>query len=245
MAAAGDILVRCMDLLASKIRPGVTTLELDAAAEKFIRSQGATPAFKGYRGFPGSICASPNDMVVHGIPGAYALADGDLLSIDVGVTLDGYVGDSAITVPIGNAPQVGLDLIDVGERSLEAAIEQCRPGNRLGDISHAVQEVVEAHGFGVVRALVGHGVGRSMHEYQQSPNYGPASRGTKLAPGMVFAIELMINAGSWGVVSGEDGWAVVTDDGGLAAHSEHTVAVTKAGQDVLVPRSTARQVATG
>ena len=177
----------------------MTLAALDEMAEQHIRGRGGVPTFKGYRGFPGSICASPNDMVVHGIPGPYALQDGDLLSIDVGVTLDGYVGDSAITVPIGDAHAGGRDLIDVGERSLEAAIEQCRPGNRLGDISHAVQEVVEAHGFGVVRALVGHGVGRTMHEEPQIPNYGPPGRGPSCAAGMVFAIEPMITAGTWEV----------------------------------------------
>ena len=161
------------------------------------------------------------------------------------MTLDGFVADSAITIPIGTVSEQAYELIDVCQKSLDAAIAQCRPGNRLGDISHAVQEVVEANGFGVVRALVGHGVGRSMHEDPQIPNYGPAGRGPKLAAGMVFAIEPMITAGSWGVVSGDDGWAVYTDDGSLAAHIEHTVAVTEAGPRVLTPRSTARQVATG
>jgi methionyl aminopeptidase len=245
MAAAGAVLVRTLRLLEGKVREGVTTADLDEAAEKFIRSQGGEPAFKGYRGFPGSICASPNEMIVHGIPGPYRLKDGDLLSVDVGVTLDGFVADSAITIPIGAVSEQAYALIDVCQKSLDAAIAQCRPGNRLGDISHAVQEVVEANGFGVVRALVGHGVGRSMHEDPQIPNYGAAGRGPKLAPGMVFAIEPMITAGSWGVVSGDDGWAVYTDDGSLAAHIEHTVAVTEAGPRVLTPRSTARQVATG
>ena len=236
MAAAGEILVRTMDLLAGKIRPGVTTLELDAAAEKFIRSQGATPAFKGYRGFPGSICASPNAMVVHGIPGDYTLAEGDLLSIDVGVTLDGYVADSAITVTIGEPTKEAADLIEACGLGLAAAIEQCREGNRLGDVSHAVQEVVEARGFGVVRSLVGHGVGRNMHEDPQIPNYGPPGRGPKLAAGMVFAIEPMITAGGYDVEGGADGWAVFTRDGSLAAHCEHTVAVTANGPRVLTSR---------
>jgi methionyl aminopeptidase len=245
MARAGTILAATLDLMQASIRPGVTTAELDKQAERFIRSHGAKPTFKGYRGFPGSICASPNQMIVHGIPGPYRLEQGDLLSVDVGVTLDGFVADSAITIPIGTVSEQAYALIDVCQKSLDAAIAQCRPGNRLGDISHAVQEVVEANGFGVVRALVGHGVGRSMHEDPQIPNYGPAGRGPKLAPGMVFAIEPMITAGSWGVVSGDDGWAVYTDDGSLAAHIEHTVAVTEAGPRVLTPRSTARQVATG
>jgi len=245
MARSGRVVASTLQLLAAEARPGVTLAALDEIAERHIRGAGGVPTFKGYRGFPGSICASPNDMVVHGIPGPYALQDGDLLSIDVGVTLDGYVGDSAITVPIGNAPQVGRDLIDVGERSLEAAIEQCRPGNRLGDISHAVQEVVEAHGFGVVRALVGHGVGRSMHEEPQIPNYGPAGRGPKLSPGMVFAIEPMITAGTWEVRSGDDGWAIYTADGTLASHCEHTVAITANGPRVLTRREPAAQAAAG
>jgi methionyl aminopeptidase len=184
----------------------VTTGDLDRIAEDHIRYFGGVPTFKGYRGFPGSICASPNEMIVHGIPGPYRLKDGDLLSVDVGVTLEGFVADSAITLPIGRVSDTALDLIETATHGLEAAIAQCRPGNRLGDVSHAVQEVVEAKGYGVVRALVGHGVGRSMHEDPQIPNYGPAGRGPKLAPGMVFAIEPMITTGSWGVLAGDDGW---------------------------------------
>jgi methionyl aminopeptidase len=245
MARAGRVVASTLELLESEAREGVTTADLDGIAERHIRSFGGVPTFKGYRGFPGSICASPNEMIVHGIPGPYTLKRGDLLSIDVGVTLDGFVADSAITVPIGPVSDQALDLIDAATRGLEAAIAQCRPGNRLGDVSHAVQEVVEARGFGVVRALVGHGVGRSMHEDPQIPNYGPAGRGPRLAPGMVFAIEPMITTGSWGVVSGDDGWAVYTDDGSLAAHVEHTVAVTEAGPRVLTPRGTAQKVATG
>ena len=236
MAAAGAIHARTMKLLAAKIREGVTTAELDSAAEKYIRSQGAEPSFKGYRGFPGSICASPNAMVVHGIPGPYTLAEGDLLSIDVGVTLDGYVADSAITVTIGEPTKEAADLIETCYLGLQAAIEECREGKRLGDVSHAVQEVVEARGFGVVRSLVGHGVGRSMHEDPQIPNYGPAGRGPKLAAGMVFAIEPMITAGGYDVEGGPDGWAVFTRDGSLAAHCEHTVAVTANGPRVLTFR---------
>jgi methionyl aminopeptidase len=245
MARSGRVVASTLSLLAAEAQPGVTLAELDAIAERHIRAAGGVPTFKGYRGFPGSICASPNDMVVHGIPGPYALTDGDLLSIDVGVTLDGFVGDSAITLAIGDAPEVGRELIEVGEQSLEAAIEQCRPGNRLGDISHAVQEVVEAAGFGVVRALVGHGVGRSMHEDPQIPNYGPAGRGPKLSPGMVFAIEPMITAGTWEVRSGDDGWAIFTGDGTLASHCEHTVAITANGPRVLTLREPAAQAAAG
>jgi methionyl aminopeptidase len=245
MARAGRVVASTLELLESEARDGVTTAELDRIAEEHIRSFGGVPTFKGYRGFPGSICASPNEMIVHGIPGPYRLKPGDLLSVDVGVTLDGFVADSAITVPIGEVSPQALDLIDAGLRGLEAAIAQCRPGNRLGDISHAVQEVVEARGFGVVRALVGHGVGRSMHEDPQIPNYGQAGRGPKLASGMVFAIEPMITLGTWDVTAGDDGWAVYTADGSLASHCEHTVAVTESGPRVLTLRSAARQVATG
>ena len=245
MARAGRVVASTLELLEAEAREGVTTGDLDRIAEEHIRSFGGVPTFKGYRGFPGSICASPNEMIVHGIPGAYRLKDGDLLSVDVGVTLDGFVADSAITLPIGRVSDTALDLIDTATRGLEAAIAQCRPGNRLGDVSHAVQEVVEAKGYGVVRALVGHGVGRSMHEDPQIPNYGPAGRGPKLAPGMVFAIEPMITTGSWGVLAGDDGGAGYTDDGSLAAHVEHTVAVTEAGPRVLTTRGAARQVATG
>ena len=245
MARAGHVVASTLDLMEAEARPGVTLAELDRIAERHIRDAGGVPSFKGYRGFPGSICASPNAMVVHGIPGPYRLADGDLLSVDVGVTLDGYVADSAITFVVGTPTPQELDLIDACSEGLEAAISECRAGRRLGDVSHAVQEVVEARGYGVVRSLVGHGVGRSMHEDPQIPNYGPPGRGPKLAPGMVLAIEPMITTGSWGVVAGEDGWAVYTDDGSLAAHVEHTVAVTEAGPRVLTPRGAARRVATG
>jgi methionyl aminopeptidase len=236
MAQAGAVVAETLDLLESSAAPGVTLIELDRMAERFITSRGGRPTFKGYRGFPGSICASPNAMVVHGIPGDYALADGDLLSVDVGVTLDGWVADSAITFTVGGGSEQAADLIDACYTGLEAAIGQCRAGNRLGDVSHAVQEAVEARGFGVVRSLVGHGVGRNMHEDPQIPNYGPAGRGPKLAPGMVFAIEPMITAGSYDVEGGSDGWAVYTRDGSLAAHCEHTVAVTANAPRVLTRR---------
>src|ERR687897_3409212 len=184
MAAAGAILVKTMDLLAGKIRPGVTTAELDAAAEKFIRSQGATPAFKGYRGFPGSICSSPNDMVVHGIPGKFKLTRGDILSIDIGVVYDGWVADAARTFPVGDVSPVASKLLEVTEESLFRAVEQCVAGNRLGDVGHAVQQHVEAAGFSIVRSLVGHGIGRSMHEEPQIANYGQPGKGTPLEEGM-------------------------------------------------------------
>jgi len=236
IAAAGRILADCLDMLAEAVKPGVTTLALDRLAEKFIRSRGGVPTFKGYRGFPGSICASPNDMVVHGIPGSYEVRDGDLLSLDVGVTLHGYVADSALTVPVGAVSDQALALLNVTRASLEAGIAECRPGHRLGDISHAVQEVVENAGFSVVRSLVGHGVGRVMHEEPQIPNYGEAGRGPRLEVGMVFAIEPMVNVGTWDVYVADDGWSIFSADHSLSAHFEHTVAITEQGPRVLTRR---------
>jgi len=240
MARAGRVVASTLDLMEREAKAGVTLADLDSLAEQHIRSHGGVPSFKGYRGFPGSICASPNAMIVHGIPGPYRLADGDVLSVDVGVTLDGYVADSAITFVVGTPTPDALDLIDACQQGLEAAIRQCHAGNRLGDVSHAVQEVVEARGYGVVRSLVGHGVGRAMHEDPQIPNYGPPGRGPKLAPGMVFAIEPMITAGSYDVQPGDDGWAVYTRDGSLAAHCEHTVAITGNGPRILTLRQPKR-----
>ena len=235
IAAAGDILVRTLRLLEGKVRPGVTTAELDAAAERFIRSQGAEPAFKGYRGFPGSICASPNSMVVHGIPGPYALDRGDLISIDVGVVLDGWVADAARTFPVGPVTPIARKLLDVTERSLFAGVEQARAGNRLGDISHAIQKVVEADDLAIVRSLVGHGIGRDMHEDPQIPNFGEPGRGPLLEEGMVLAIEPMTTAGRHAVRMGADGWAIFSQDGSLAAHFEFTVAITAEGPRILTP----------
>jgi methionyl aminopeptidase len=235
MAVAGDILVRALELVAGKIRPGITTKELDASAERFIRSQGATPAFKGYRGFTGSICASPNDMVVHGIPGPFKLKRGDILTVDVGVVHDGWVADAARTFPVGEVSPLAAGLLEVTEGSLLAAVEQCRPGNRLGDVSHAVQAHVEAGGFSVVRSLVGHGIGRDMHEEPQIPNYGPAGKGPLLEEGMVLAVEPMTTAGRPGVRMADDGWSIYSSDGSLAAHFEFTVAVTAEGPRVLTP----------
>ena len=235
MARAGDIHVRCMDLVASKIRPGVTTAELDEAAEKFIRSQGATPAFKGYKGFPGSICASPNHMVVHGIPGPFELRRGDIISIDIGVVKDGWVADAARTFGVGDVSPVAAKLLEVTQESLFAAVEQCLPGNRLGDVGHAVQSHVEANGFSVVRSLVGHGIGRSMHEEPQVPNYGPPGKRELLEEGMVLAIEPMVTAGRHLVRMGDDGWAIYSQDGSLAAHFEFTVAITADGPRILTP----------
>ena len=235
MAASGQILVRCLKMIAAKARPGVKTKDLDAAAEKFIRSQGAEPAFKGYRGFPGSICASPNSMVVHGIPGPYELKRGDLLSIDVGVIKDGWVADAAITVPIGSIDADARRLLDVTRNALFAGTEEMRPGNHLGDVSSAIQKAVEMEGLSVIRTLVGHGIGREMHEDPQVPNFGEAGKGPLLEEGTVLAIEPMVNAGGPLVRMGEDGWAVYSQDGSLAAHFEFTVAVTADSPRILTP----------
>jgi methionyl aminopeptidase len=235
MAAAGDILVRTLRLLESKVREGVTTGDLDEAAETFIRSQGATPAFKGYRGFPGSICASPNSMVVHGIPGPYVLKRGDLISLDVGVVKDGWVADAARTFPVGPVSAIAGKLLDVTKASLFDAVEQCRAGNRLGDVSNAVQRRVEGEGLSVVRSLVGHGIGRDMHEEPQIPNYGDPGKGPLLEEGMVLAVEPMVNAGRHQVRMGDDGWAIFSQDGSLAAHFEFTIAVTADGPRILTP----------
>jgi methionyl aminopeptidase len=235
MAVAGDILVRCLKMLESKARAGVTTEELDAAAEKFIRSQGATPAFKGYRGFPGSICASPNSMVVHGIPGPYELKRGDILSIDVGVVKDGWVADAAMTVPVGAVGPDAVKLLNVTKASLFAGVEQMRPGNHLGDVSAAIQSAVEAEGLSVIRTLVGHGIGREMHEEPQVPNFGEPGKGPELEEGMVLAIEPMVNVGGPLVRMDDDGWSVFSEDDSLAAHFEFTVAVTADGPRILTP----------
>ncbi len=235
MAAAGVILVRTMNLLAGKVRAGVSTKELDEAAERFIRSQGAVPAFKGYRGFPGSICASPNSMIVHGIPGPYRLARGDILSIDIGVILDGWVADAARTFAVGPVSPVAQKLLKTTEGSLHVAVPQCRPGNRLGDVSHAIQVHVEAAGLSVVRSLVGHGIGREMHEEPQIPNYGPANSGVLLEEGMVLAVEPMVTAGRHAVRVADDHWSIFSQDASLAAHFEFTIAVTADGPRILTP----------
>jgi methionyl aminopeptidase len=235
MAAAGAIHTKVLDLLVRKVRPGVTTAELDEAAERFIRSQGATSPFKGYRGFSGSICASPNHMVVHGIPGPFKLQRGDIISLDVGVTKDGWVADGAVTLPVGDVSPVASKLMDVTRESLMRAVDQCWPGNRLGDVGHAVQQHVEGHGFSVVRSLVGHGVGRSMHEDPQIPNYGSPGKGIPLEEGMVLAIEPMTTAGRPAVRMGDDGWAIYSQDESLAAHFEFTVAITADGPRILTP----------
>ena len=236
MAAAGAIQARCLRMLRSKCRPGVTTAELDEAAERFIASQGAEASFKGYRGFPGSICASPNSMVVHGIPGAYELKRGDIISLDVGVTKDGWVADAAITVPVG----------PVNPRGAEAARgrprRRCSPGpSRRGPATTSATSrprssaTSSPQGFSIIRSLVGHGIGRDMHEDPQIPNYGEPGKGPELEPGMVLAIEPMVNAGGPEVRVGDDNWAVYSADGSLAAHFEFTVAVTEDGPRILTP----------
>ena len=235
IAASGRVVARCHRLLRSMARPGVTTAELDAAAEKFIRSQGGEPVFKGYRGFPGSICASPNSMVVHGIPGAYRLERGDILSVDIGVELGGWVADAAVTLPIGPVSSVSRELLTGTRAALYEGIARCSAGNRLGDVSAAIQRRVEEDGHSIIRSLVGHGVGRDMHEDPQIPNFGKPGTGPALEEGMVLAIEPMVNVGGRDVRLGSDHWAVYSADGSLAAHFEHTVAITPHGPRILTP----------
>jgi methionyl aminopeptidase len=244
MARSGEVLVATLDMLAGMIRSGVSTAELDSAAERFIRSRGATPTFKGYRGFPGSICASPNAMVVHGIPGPYRLKGADIISIDVGVTLGGWVADAARTFPVQEVSKEAQNLLSATAESLHAGVAECRPGNRIGDVSNAIQRVAEGAGLGVIRSLVGHGVGRSMHEDPQVPNYGKPGKGPLLEEGMVIAIEPMTTAGRPAVRVAGDGWAIFSQDGSPAAHFEFTVAVTAAGPRVLTPWHLSSQSAT-
>lgn len=233
MKEAGRIVWEVHQALAEAVRPGITTGELDALAESLIRKAGAIPTFKGYGGFPASICASVNEEVVHGIPGRRKLREGDIISIDVGVTYKGYVGDSAYTHPVGQISPEAARLLEVTRTSLEKAIEQCYPGKRLGDVGHAVQSYVEAHGFSVVRDFVGHGVGTRMHEDPQVPNYGEPGTGVLLRPGMVIAVEPMVNAGTWEVRTLRNQWTVVTLDRKYSAHFEHTIAITDDGPVVL------------
>ena len=239
MARAGEVVADTLALLGEHARPGVTTQQLDELADDFIRSRGGTPTFKGYRGYPASICASPNSMVVHGIPSMYALREGDILSVDVGVTLDGFVADSAYTFAIGEISDEAEHLLEGCQAALAAGIEQCRVGNRLSDISHAIQVATEEQSFSVVRSLVGHGVGRSMHEEPQIPNFGEPGRGPQLAEGMTFAIEPMITAGGPDVVLHDDEWSISSADGSLAAHFEHTVAITADGPRILTAATSA------
>lgn len=233
MAASGAVLARAHEAIAAAIAIGVTTAELDAIAEQTIRDAGATPAFKGYHGFPGTICPSVNDQVVHAIPGDYALAEGDLISVDCGAVLDGWVSDSARTYVVGSGNVDALRLSQVTRESLAAGIAAATVGNHIGDIGHAVQTVVEAAGFSCVETLVGHGVGRSMHEPPNVPNFGTPGTGEPLVEGLVIAIEPMVNAGGPDVMLAPDGWTVATKDGTLSAHWEHTVAITAAGPRIL------------
>ena len=233
MRAAGRLVAEVREELRRSVRPGITTLELDVAAEKMIRDAGALPTFKGYHGFPYSICASVNEQVVHGFPSNYALKDGDIFSLDCGVTLEGYVGDTATTIPVGNVGEDVQKLISVAVECLDRAIEQCWPGKHLGDIGWAVQQHAEAHGYSIVRDYVGHGIGRKMHEDPQIPNYGKPGTGARIRAGYVFAIEPMINIGTHKTKTLADGWTVVTLDGKPSAHVEHTVAITEEGPEVL------------
>jgi methionyl aminopeptidase len=237
MARAGAVVADTFSLLEENIQPGITTGELDAVAEEFIRSRGGEPTFKGYKGYPAATCLSPNAMVVHGIPGRRRLQDGDILSVDVGVTLDGFVADSAWTFPVGTISPDAQRLLDVCKAALEAAIEQARVGNTVGDISRSVQTVTEAAGFSVIRSLVGHGVGRSMHEDPQVPNFVSTHRGPELKEGMTLAIEPMITAGAPEVYIHDDDWSISSADGSLAAHFEHTVAVTGHGPRILTAKT--------
>jgi methionyl aminopeptidase len=233
MRAAGRLVGLVLQELRAMVEPGLTTLDVDAAAEKMIRDGGALPTFKGYHGYPFSICASVNEQVVHGFPSNYRLKEGDIFSIDVGATLDGFVGDTATTVPVGHVSEERLKLIRVTEECLERAIQQCREGKHLGDIGWAVQSHAEAHGYTVVREYVGHGIGRRMHEDPQIPNYGTPDKGTKIRNGYVFAVEPMVNMGTHRTKVLSDGWTVVTLDGQPSAHVEHTIAITENGPEVL------------
>ena len=237
MREAGRLVGEVLTELTAAVAPGVSTAELDEIAERRIRQAGATPAFKGYHGYPATICASINDEVIHGIPsGRRVLAEGDIISIDVGAALDGYYGDSAVTLPVGHVSEQAATLLRVTEESLYKAIEQARPGKRVSDIGHAVQRHVEAFGFSVVREFVGHGIGVRMHEEPQVPNYGEPGHGPRLAEGMVLAIEPMVSAGKPAVKVLADGWTAVTRDTSLSAHFEHTVAVTSGEPWILTAR---------
>lgn len=233
MRAANGLVASVLAELRRLVAPGVSTLDLDAVAERMVLEAGAVPAFKGYHGYPATLCASVNEAVVHGIPSAAPLAEGDIVSLDMGVVLEGFYGDSAITVPVGTVRERTMELLRVTRESLELAIEQMRVGGHVSDIGHAVQRHVEANGFAVVREFVGHGIGVTLHEEPQIPNYGEPGRGPELASGMVFAIEPMVTMGAAAVKVLSDRWTAVTRDGSLAAHFEHTVAVTDAGPLVL------------
>jgi len=237
MREASMLVAEVLAELAAQVQPGVTTLELDVEAERLVRAAGAEPAFKGYRGYPCTLCASTNDEVIHGIPSKRSLVEGDIISLDMGVKLNGFFGDSAVTVPVGRISDDASALLRVTRESLDKGIGQVRPGGRVSDIGHAIQAHVEAGGFSVVREFVGHGIGASLHEEPQIANYGEPGRGPRLAEGMVLAIEPMVNLGRAAVQVLGDGWTAVTRDGSLSAHFEHTVAVTKDGPLVLTQPS--------
>jgi methionyl aminopeptidase len=229
----GKILARALKLVKENIRPGTRTKELNRLAEDFITGEGAYPAFKGYRGFPSSICVSIDEEVVHGIPGERVLEQGQIVSVDVGVLKDGYYADAARTYPVGEIPRESRKLVEVTREALKQAIDQVKEGRHLSDISYAIQSFVERNGFSVVRDLVGHGIGKKMHEEPQIPNFGEPGQGVMLRKGMVFAVEPMVNAGSWEIDTREDHWTIVTRDGSLSAHFEHTMAVTENGAEIL------------
>jgi methionyl aminopeptidase len=238
MRRGGHILADVVDRLREVVKPGISTLEIDEDVEAFIRSRGALPAFKGYRGFPATVCISINEEVVHGIPSAHRrVKEGDIVGLDLGCIVEGYYADCAFTLAIGDVPPKVQQLLDVTRDSLDVAVAECRPGRRLSDVSHAVQAHVERHGFSVVRAFVGHGIGRALHEDPQIPNFGDPGRGPQLRAGMVLAIEPMVTMGSYDVKVLDDGWTAVTRDGSLAAHFEHTIAITEAGPEVLTSRT--------
>jgi methionyl aminopeptidase len=229
----GEILAKTLRLVKESIRPGTQSRELDRLAEEFIKKQGAYPAFKGYRGYPSSICVSIDDEVVHGIPGERSLREGQIVSVDIGVFKDGYYADAARTFPVGEIPEKSRKLIEVTRQALEKALGSVKEGAHLSDISYAIQSFVEENGFSVVRDLVGHGIGKRMHEEPQIPNFGAPGQGVMLKKGMVLAIEPMVNAGSFEIDTRDDNWTVITRDGSLSAHFEHTVAVTDNGAEVL------------
>lgn len=233
MRRAGRMVAEVLQLMRERVKPGVTTLELDRLAEKQCKKWKARPAFKGYGGFPFTICASPNDRVVHGFPNQLPLQEGDILSVDFGLIIDGFYGDSAVTIPVGAVDEITQRLLDVTKESLESGIAAAQPGGRLSDISHAVQTRVERDQFSVVREFVGHGIGRQLHEDPQIPNYGPPARGPQLKVGMALAIEPMVNVGLPAVKVLEDGWTAVTIDGLRSAHFEHTIAITENGPEIL------------
>jgi methionyl aminopeptidase len=236
IANAGTLVAETISHIGERLVPGITTGELDREADRFILAGGGIPTSKGYKGYPAAICISPNAVVVHGIPGGHRVQQGDVITVDVGVTLDGAIADSAYTFTVGQVDAETQRLLEVGQEALGAGIGQAQLGNRIGDISHAVQEVVEGAGFSVVRSLVGHGVGRHYHEDPHVPNFGVPGRGPRLSDGMTIAIEPMITAGSPDVYLHQDGWTIITEDGSTAVHFEHTVAITAEGPRILTPR---------